>query len=108
MNSDYSNSEILPDGPYKLHWIVVGGESGHDARPMHPDWARALRDQCVAAKVPFFFKQWGEWSPTYEKAENGKIVITEVGEGKMIKVGKKQAGRLLDGVEWNQYPEVAA
>ena len=47
----------------KLDWVVVGGESGSKARPMHPDWARALRDQCAAADVPFFFKQWGEWAP---------------------------------------------
>lgn len=44
-----------------LHWVIAGGESGHNARPMHPEWARALRDQCTAAGVPFFFKQWGEW-----------------------------------------------
>jgi protein gp37 len=54
-----------PDFDYgpKLDWIVVGGESGPGARPMHPDWARSLRDQCAAAGVPFFFKQWGEWAP---------------------------------------------
>lgn len=46
-----------------IGWVIVGGESGNDARPMHPDWARAIRDQCVEAKVPFFFKQWGKWSP---------------------------------------------
>jgi protein gp37 len=48
---------ILPD------WVIVGGESGHGARAMHPEWARNLRDQCVAADMPFFFKQWGEWGP---------------------------------------------
>src|SRR5690606_38608206 len=47
-----------------LTWIVAGGESGPGARPMHPDWARGLRDQCKAAGVPFFFKQWGEWGPS--------------------------------------------
>lgn len=50
----------------KLDWIVVGGESGPGARPMHPDWARQLRDQCAAAGVPFFFKQWGDWGPVCE------------------------------------------
>lgn len=50
------------DGP-KLDWVIVGGESGPGARPMHPDWARSLRDQCAAAGVPFLFKQWGEWLP---------------------------------------------
>lgn len=48
----------------KLDWVIVGGESGKGARPVHPDWARSLRDQCAAAGVPFFFKQWGEWAPT--------------------------------------------
>jgi protein gp37 len=46
-----------------IGWVIVGGESGPKARPMHPDWARSLRDQCQAAGVPFFFKQWGEWLP---------------------------------------------
>ncbi len=49
---------------HMLHWVIAGGESGPQARPMHPDWARTLRDQCAAAGVPFFFKQWGEWAPT--------------------------------------------
>lgn len=63
------------DGPTrkesgKLDWVIAGGESGKDARPMHPDWARSLRDQCAYANVPLFFKQWGEWAP-------GKHVISE-------------------------------
>jgi len=45
----------------KIDWVIVGGESGPGARPMHPDWVRSIRDQCQAAGVPFFFKQWGEW-----------------------------------------------
>ena len=52
-----------------VDWVVVGGESGPQARPMHPDWARSLRDQCVAAGVPYFFKQWGEWRPATCHAE---------------------------------------
>ena len=63
-----------------IDWVIVGGESGPGARPMHPDWPRSIRDQCQAAGVPFFFKQWGG-------------------------VNKKTAGRLLDGQEWNEYPE---
>ena len=51
----------LRNGRGSLDWVIVGGESGAGARPMHPDWARSLRDQCAAADVPFFFKQWGEW-----------------------------------------------
>jgi hypothetical protein len=50
----------------RIDWVVVGGESGPHARPMHPEWVRSLRDQCVAAGVPFFFKQWGEWAPICE------------------------------------------
>src|SRR6185312_14401070 len=49
-----------------VDWVIVGGESGHGARPMHPDWARSLRDQCAAADAPFFFKQWGEHGPQLE------------------------------------------
>jgi protein gp37 len=63
-----------------IHWVIVGGESGPRARPMAPEWAREVRDQCAAAKVPFFFKQWGGLRP-------------------------KSGGRLLDGREWNQWPE---
>ena len=69
-----------------LDWVIVGGESGPHARPMHPDWARSLRDQCQAAGVRFFFKQWGEY-----------------GEHRR-RVGKRGAGRLLDGRTWEEYP----
>lgn len=48
----------------RLSWVICGGETGPKARPMHPDWARSLRDQCRTAGVPFFFKQWGEWAPS--------------------------------------------
>jgi protein gp37 len=68
-----------------VDWVIAGGESGPHARPMHPDWARSLRDQCQAAGVPFFFKQWGEWWSG-------------------MRLGKKKAGRLLDGREWNEFP----
>lgn len=69
-----------------LDWVVCGGESGDNARPMHPDWARDLRDQCSAAGVPFIFKQWGEH------------------DYRMIRMGTKIAGRLLDGVQHDGYP----
>ena len=69
-----------------IDWIIVGGESGRRARPMHPDWARNIRDQCQAAGTAFFFKQWGEYD--------------EWGD----RTGKKAAGRLLDGDEWSQMP----
>jgi len=95
-----------------IHWIVVGGESGAGARPMHPDWARRLRDQCVAAGVPFFFKQWGGW--VLRDASNGDIPFErckiyagdDADSVTLCPVGKKRAGRLLDGREWNEYPDV--
>ncbi len=109
-----------------IDWVIVGGESGPNARPMHPDWARSLRDQCQAAGVPFLFKQWGEWKPanTMPKdtrlpskrwgwvCEHGGPVDQGFGPFKnetahhelMGKVGKKAAGRLLDGREWNGVP----
>ena len=70
-----------------LNWVIVGGESGHHARPMHPEWVRDIREQCLPAGVPFFFKQWGEHNS----------------DG--TRVGKKAAGRLLDGTEWNEAPQ---
>jgi protein gp37 len=94
----------LPPEPIKYHegidWVIVGGESGPNARPMHPDWARSIRDQCVDAGVPFFFKQWGEWIHNYYDTP-----FNEAG-WYPERIGKKFAGRLLDGVEWNQFPEV--
>lgn len=101
-----------------LDWVIVGGESGKGAAPMHPDWARSLRDQCKAAGVAFFFKQWGEWREyDHDAGDNskplgmfqdgvfaiGNLVYTK-GSACMAKVGKKAAGRLLDGVEHNEFP----
>lgn len=117
-----------------IDWVIVGGESGPNARPTHPKWARSLRDQCQAAGVPFLFKQWGEWVPRsdcYHLFEDGKscadydpgakkwpcIRLTETGRDDrrlenehigdsayMQRVGKKMAGRLLDSYEWNGVP----
>lgn len=100
----------------QIDWVVVGGESGPGARPMHPDWARSLRDQCAAADVPFLFKQWGEWAPdgfgigrlqrgrTYVggiiHVESGELPYREI----MTRVGKRNAGRELDGVLHDAYP----
>jgi len=90
---------VFPD------WVIVGGESGPGARPMHPDWARSLRDQCVAAGVPLFFKQWGEWSPEYPEGMSLAHRAQRYLDGQdFYRVGKKAAGRLLDGCEWNQTP----
>lgn len=107
-----------------LAWVVVGGESGPGARPMHPDWARSLRDQCAA--VPFFFKQWGEWLDEGEATAAHMAPGDDVfgadgwpkgpkwhyydadnrGGGGMIRVGKARAGRHLDGVLHDARPEV--
>ncbi len=113
-----------------LDWVVCGGESGPGARPMHPDWARIVRDQCQAAGVPFFFKAWGEWLPgdgdgkspaIWQDGSKGIHPSVRVGCDRgpryekfgplgepgafALRVGKKAAGRLLDGREWNEYPE---
>jgi protein gp37 len=119
-----------------IQWVIAGGESGPGARPMHPDWARSIRDQCRAASLPFFFKQWGEWIPSDQTMANGRpgnealaseSVETLKTQGRhhtwrrgkpagppyfgmnySSRVGKKAAGRLLDGREWNEIPEAAA
>lgn len=112
--------------PPKLDWLICGGESGPHARPMHPDWARSVRDQCQAAGVPFFFKKWGQWQiASHENGHRGSMMpdsgerYTWVGSnGKtynpsapagldcwaMAKVGKKAAGRELDGRTWEEMP----
>lgn len=129
-----------------IDWVIVGGESGPNARPMHPDWARALRDECQAAGVPFFFKQWGEWAPTscanyaisatelrhghvdgismfadgtvslldlprhppididYESKNRQWFLSGEGGYQYLHRVGKKTAGRHLDGRTWDEVP----
>lgn len=103
-------SHWLPDYPLKtrttgdwksasaLNWIVLGGESGPGARPMHPDWARKVREDCQAAGVPFMFKQWGEWLHKNQQGE------TKIPNG-FYRVGKKAAGRLLDGREYSELPK---
>jgi protein gp37 len=94
-----------------LDWVVIGGESGPGARPMHPDWARSIRDQCQAAGVPFFFKQWGEWmfdervGQKLMRADDQPHPIDE--RWSMIRVGKKAAGRELDGRTWDDCPLVS-
>jgi protein gp37 len=92
----YLPRHMLGEEP-DLAWVICGGESGPGARPMHPDWARSLRDQCAAAGVPFFFKQWGEWAWA-ERYEGVPDTLTA------YKAGKKFAGRLLDGVTHEGMP----
>jgi len=107
-----------------IGWVIVGGESGSGARPMHPDWVRLIRDQCQAAGVPVFFKQFGEWAPV----PSGEARLTDrwvnrdgstrevagatsatvfAGAQVMRKVGKKAAGRTLDGRVWSEFPAAA-
>lgn len=116
----------FPRGP-RVGWVIVGGESGRDARPMCPDWATGIRDQCVAAGVPFHFKQHGEWLGWGQMTPDQKAECYRPGddatEGEHLKphhlmlsrgeagvghslyrVGKKAAGRLLDGRTWDEFP----
>jgi len=110
-----------------LDWVITGGQSGPGAAPSHPDWFRGVRDACLKAGVPLFFKGWGEWAPRshgfYATDDRRWGVVdsdgtfTEKatpwnghdddgsGEATMVRVGKKAAGRLLDGREWSQMPE---
>jgi protein gp37 len=94
--------------PGSLDWIIVGGESGPEARPMAPAWARSLRDQCEAAGVPFLFKQWGEWGP-YDRGRTDAKQLAMPGalDAPMALYGKKLAGRQLDGAHYDGYPKVA-
>ncbi|MCM5689204.1 phage Gp37/Gp68 family protein [Sinorhizobium meliloti] len=127
-DGDIRNRKPAP----RLNWVVAGGESGPGARPMHPDWARSLRDQCAAAGVPFLFKQWGEWVPQVGAVDGWSIPddpeVSRIDhrdwEGDhwgepyrpmwcddrdndtVSRVGKRYAGRLLDGIEHNGFPGV--
>jgi protein gp37 len=87
-----------------LDWVIVGGESGPGARPCNLPWVRSIRDQCVELNVPFFFKQWGEWTPREDVPLRGRRVI-KIRDG-MVRVGRKEAGRLLDGETWGEMPEL--
>lgn len=113
-----------------VDWVIIGGESGPRARPMHPAWARSLRDQCQEAGVPFFFKQWGEWLPDsqiikydprhwtrFAKAKFGTLDVDGTWspgvypakfpveqQECMYRLGKKNSGDLLDGKMWHEFP----
>jgi protein gp37 len=87
----------IKDPRGELHWVITGGESGKHACPAHPDWFRSLRDQCVAAGVPFHFKQWGEWAWA-ERIEGDPTTLTA------YRAGTKRTGHLLDGKAWQQFP----
>ena len=116
------NAYINSHETNRLDWIVVGGESGPKARPMNPYWVRSLRDQCAGADVPFLFKQWGEYLPitstdrpdglTFwpdDGGETGRLEglnarAVEAHGREYARVGKRAAGRLLDGVQHGCYP----
>jgi len=105
---DYSCGEEIQGS---VDWVICGGESGPNARPMHPDWARSLRDQCVAAGVPFFFKQWGEYLPACQswpevqiKPKGFPSPNTPDKINTYYQVGKHAAGSVLDGREWKEFP----
>jgi protein gp37 len=93
--------------PNQIHWIIAGGESGPGARPMGPSWARQLRDFCRSQRIAFHFKQWGHWAPERPESVNAKTTIIDGGIV-LYAVGKKHAGRSLDGRTWNQLPEAGA
>ena len=96
----------------RIDWVICGGESEHGARPMNPEWAESLLAQCREAGVPFFLKQWGNWAPIehvgLEAAGNRHVIQLWRYDGRpedMVRVGKKVAGRLLNGRTWEQFPE---
>ena len=104
---------ICPKRPdARIGWVVVGGESGMNARPCDPQWVREIRDQCLLREVPFFFKQWGEFLYETQVSEGADLlkkpaIVSPSGGPSFFRVGKQAAGRLLDGVEYMQFPEVA-
>lgn len=109
-----------------LDWVICGGESGANSRPLHPDWVRSMRDQCESAGVPFFFKQWGSWEPFYDREKDdpdwrnipkeipGKICRINIVGGQgfhgervvYFRKSKIEHLPLLDGKIWNQIPEI--
>jgi protein gp37 len=90
-----------------LDWVIAGGESGGRARPMNPAWVSALRDQCLAHHVHFHFKQWGHWAPAQGEGDAGPVRVYRNGEQvvRLIGMGKRRAGRVLDGATWDQVPQ---
>lgn len=100
------NVNVLSRPGDRLDWVIVGGESGPGARPMHPAWVRSLRDQCAAEGVPFFFKQWGEWAHVGASGAGSAGEIHKMDDHCWVwRVGKKAAGCRLDGIEHKAWPE---
>jgi protein gp37 len=96
------------DAYWFLDWLICGGESGHSARPMCPDWAMSAMHHCEEYDIPFFFKQWGEWAAVYDLVDRGMTTFkhppVDVDGTMMARVGKGLAGHLLYGKEWRQTP----
>ena len=95
-----------------IHWVICGGETGPNARPIHPHWIRSLRDQCLVSHLPFFFKQWGEFLPSTEAHKRGVIVGHQLHsfpwgqcQLQMARVGKESAGDLFDGEQYHEFPQ---
>lgn len=97
-----------------VNWVICGGESGSDARPVHPDWVRSIRNKCYISDTPFFFKQWGEWLDFQEATSMSDLPITKIENSEIhtfddgtevIRIGKKYTGRLLDGKTYLEWPE---
>ncbi|MDB5095563.1 MAG: hypothetical protein JWO85_3664 [Candidatus Eremiobacteraeota bacterium] len=99
-----------------IDWVIVGGESGHGARPMHPAWVRDVQDRCAWDNIPFFFKQWGRWAPVGDDRdvrEASKTLV--IGDNPMMDqddivfgFSKASAGRMIDGRTWDEFPAVRA
>lgn len=122
--TSWTISRHMPVRTNKIDWVIVGGESGKGARPMHPDWVRSIRDQCAETNTLFNFKQWGDWwpHPSFEtvtiRQYNNSISYIDIDNGNqkknpnrhtdqtMRKIGKKQSGRTLDGVIHDAVPQV--
>ena len=120
---DFAAADVCKSHP--IDWVIVGGESGPGARPINPIDLESIRDECINAGIPFFFKQWGEWFPRSQWEYNEDLILPDdeyqaggskdiirLGETKggsawdetMIRVGKKKAGRVFYGKTWDQIP----
>jgi hypothetical protein len=119
----------LPERTASLDWIIVGGESGHNARPLHPGWVSQIRRGCFTTGTAFLFKQWGEWMPESDgppdlvrsllgprgavrsdtiiklRRDPSPFATVQHDIMTMFKVGKKRSGRLLDGREYLDFPK---
>jgi protein gp37 len=94
-------------GYHPIDWVIAGGESGPNSRPMHPDWATGLLRQCQRADVPFHFKQWGHWAPVAAvniPIEPIELTLRDERPVSMVRAGKKISGRVLQGTTWDGLP----